>query len=75
MLPNIQSVVCYAWLKLENNYILGSMVIDQKYNSAYHRAITMKPIDVKSSIYIDFNGENDKESSKFEVGDHGRISK
>lgn len=75
MLPNVQSVVCYAWLKLENNYILGSMVIDQKYNCAYHRAITMKPIDVKSSIDIDFNGENDKESSKFEVGDHGRISK
>ena len=35
----------------------------------------MKPVDVKSSIYIDFNEENNKESSKFKVGDHGRISK
>ena len=35
----------------------------------------MKPVDGKSSIYIDFNKENKKEEPKFKVGDHARISK
>ena len=35
----------------------------------------MKPVDVKPSIYIDFNKENNKEGPKFKVGDHVRISK
>ena len=33
----------------------------------------MKPADVKPSMYIDFNNENDKESPKFKVGDNIRI--
>ena len=35
----------------------------------------MKPIDLKSNTYIDFNKENNEEDPKFEVGDHVRISK
>ena len=35
----------------------------------------MKPIDLKSNAYIDFNKENNEEDPKFEVGDHVRISK
>ena len=35
----------------------------------------MKPADVKSSTYINFNKENNKEDPKFEVGDPVRISK
>ena len=32
-------------------------------NNAYHRTIEMKPVNVKSSTYIDFNAENnDKET-------------
>ena len=46
---------------------------DNKYNNTYHRAIKMKPVDVKSSI--DFNKENNKEGPKFKVGDNVRISK
>ena len=49
--------------------------IVNKYNHAYHRTIKMKPTDVKSSMYIDFNKENNKESPKFKVGEHVRISK
>ena len=40
----------------------------------YHRTVKMKPVDVKSSTYIDFNKEHSKESPKFKVGDHVRIS-
>ena len=35
----------------------------------------MKPLDVNSSKYIDFNKENIKEDSKFEFRDQLRISK
>ena len=35
----------------------------------------MKYANVKSSAYIDFNKENNKEDPKFEVGDHVRICK
>ena len=40
-----------------------------------HRTIKMKLIDVKPSIYIDFNKENNKEGSEFTVGDYVRTSK
>ena len=46
-----------------------------KYNNTYHRTIKMKPADVKSSRYIDFNKENNKEGLKFNFVDHVRISK
>ena len=35
----------------------------------------MKPVDVKSSTYVDFNKENNMEDPKFKVGNHVRISK
>ena len=35
----------------------------------------MKPASVKSSTYVDFNIENDKEGPNFNTGDHVRISK
>ena len=35
----------------------------------------MKPLDVNSSKYIDFNKENIKEDSKFEFRNQLRISK
>ena len=49
--------------------------IVNKYNNIYHRTIKIKSFDVKSSSYIDFNKENDKESAKFKVRDNVRISK
>ena len=33
----------------------------------------MKPLDVRSSTYIYLNKENNKEGSKFKVGDNTRI--
>ena len=35
----------------------------------------MKPIDVKSSTYTDFDKINNEEDPKLNVGDHIRISK
>ena len=35
----------------------------------------MKPVDVKTSTYFNFDKENSKDDPKFEVGDLVRISK
>ena len=43
--------------------------IVNKYNKAYQRTINMKSVDVRPSIYIDFNKENNKEGPKFKPGE------
>ena len=45
-----------------------------KYNNTYHITIKMKPVDVKSSIYIDSSKENNNKDPKFKIDDI-RISK
>ena len=35
----------------------------------------MKPVDVKSTTYIEFGTENNYEDSKFKIGDHAKILK
>ena len=62
-------------LNIKNMYIGKLEKIVNKYNNTYHRTIKMKPVDVKPSIYIDFNKENNKEDPKFKIGDHLRTSK
>ena len=56
----------------KNVYINQLADIVNKYNNSYHSTIKMKSVDLKSSTYIDFNQENNKEDPKFEVGDHVR---
>ena len=48
--------------------------IVNKYNNTYRRTIKMEPVDVKPSMYIDFNNENNRKGPKFKVGDNLRIS-
>ena len=43
------------------------------YNNTYHSTFKMKPADIKSNTYIDFNVEKNDEDPKFEVDDHVRI--
>ena len=59
----------------KNVYIHKLYDIVNKYNNPHHSTIKMKPADVKSSTYIDFNKKNNNEDPKFKVGDHVRISK
>ena len=47
---------------------LGNKV--DNYNHTYHITITMKPADVKSRTYTDFDVENIDKDSKFEVADY-----
>ena len=79
-----QSVVAEIFIRtLKNNMTSRpkNVYIDtlddtvNKYNNTYHRTIKMKPVNVKSSIYADFNKESNKEGYKFKVHDNVRISK
>ena len=49
--------------------------IVNKYNNMYHNTIKMKPVTVKSSIYIDSSKEINDKNSQFKVEDIVRISK
>ena len=49
-------------------------IVDE-YNNTYHRNIKMKPIDVKSDSFSEYNEEFNEKNPKFNVGDHVRISK
>ena len=49
--------------------------IVNKHNNAIHTTIKMKPIDVTSDSYTEYNKDFNKKSSKFKVGDHVEISK
>ena len=46
-----------------------------KYNNTYHITIKRKLVDVKPSMCIDFNKENNKEGPKFKISDNVRIPK
>ena len=46
-----------------------------KYNNTVHRNIKMKPINVTSDFYAEYNKDFNKKDPKFKVGDHVRISK
>ena len=42
---------------------------------AVHRTIKMKPIDVTSDSYAEYNGDSNEKDPKCKVGDRVRISK
>ena len=48
--------------------------IVNKCNNTVHRTIKMKPIDVTSDSYAEYNEDCNKKDPKFKVGDHVRIS-
>ena len=61
--------------KFKSIYInkLGDVV--NKYINTHYSTIKMKHVDIKSSIYIDFDKKNNKEGPKFKVGDNVRTLK
>ena len=48
--------------------------IVNKYNNTVHRTIKMKPIDVTSDSYAEYNEDSNKNGCKFKVGDRVKIS-
>ena len=49
--------------------------IVDKYNNTYHNTIKMKPTNVKSDSYAEYNVDSNDKDPKFQVGDHVRILK
>ena len=49
--------------------------IVSEYNNTDHKTIKMKPIDVKSDYFAEYNEESNEKDPKFKVNDHVRISK
>ena len=49
--------------------------IVNKYNNTVHRSIKMKPIDVTSDSYAEYNEDSNEKDPKFKVADCVRISK
>ena len=60
---------------ISNVYVDKLDDIVNKYNNTYHSTIKMKPVDVKSSTYIDSSKEINDEDPKLKIGDIVRISK
>ena len=59
----------------KNVYIDKLDDIVNKCNNAYDSTIKMKPVDVKSNIYINTSKEINDKDPKFKIGDIVRISK
>ena len=49
--------------------------IVNKYNNTVHRTIKMKPIDVTSDSYAEYNEDSNEKDPKSKVHNHVRISK
>ena len=49
--------------------------IVNKNNNTVHRTIKMKPINVTSDFYAEYNEDSNEKDPKFRVGDRVRISK
>ena len=49
-------------------------IIDE-YKNTYYRTIKIKPIDVKSDSFGEYNEESNEKDPKFKTGDRVRISK
>ena len=49
--------------------------IVNKYNKAFHRTIKVRPIDVTSDSYAEYNEGSNEKDPKFKVGDRVKISK
>ena len=63
------------WLKENNIKIYSVNDIVSKYNNTYHTNIKMKPIDVNSNSYAEYNVDSNKKNPKFKIGDDVKISK
>ena len=60
---------------LKNVYFDALDDIAKKYNNKVHRTIKMKPIDVTSDSYAEYNVYSNEKDPKFKVCGHVRISK
>ena len=57
----LRSKLTNKWLQHQKNaYVEKLTGISNEHNIMYHRTIKMKPVDLKSSAYVDFDIENNE---------------
>ena len=65
----------YKFISIWLHYLKMSILINcLEFCNKDNNTVKIKPIDVKSSTYIDFDKENNDWDPKFNVVDHVRIS-
>ena len=79
-----KSVVAERFIRTLNNHMTAvsnnvySDVLNDiadRYNNTYHRTIKMKPTDVKSNCYAEYDVDFNEKDPKFKLGDRVRMSK
>ena len=53
--------------------VMFQMILLIKYNKTFHKAIKIKPTDVKRDSYSDQNVDSNEKDPKFNIGDHVRL--
>ena len=53
--------------------VMFQMILLVKYNKTFHKAIKIKPTDVKRDSYSDQNVDSNEKDPKFKIGDHVRL--
>ena len=59
----------------KNVYFDVLVNIVDKYNNMHHNIVKMKPINVKSNSYAEYNVDSNDKDPKFNKGDRVRVSK
>ena len=72
----LKSKICKYMTSISKNVYIDKLDdIVNEYNNTYHGTIKMKPVDVTSGNYVEYNVNSNDKDPKFQVGDHVRISK
>ena len=73
---NLKSKICKCMTSISKNVDIDKIDdIVNKFNNTYHATINMKPVDIKSNIYIDSSKQINNKNAKFKIDDTVRISK
>ena len=59
----------------KNVYFDVLVNIVDKYNNMHHNIVKMKPINVKSNSYAEYNVDSNDKDPKFNKADRARVSK
>ena len=76
IIRTLKNKICKYMTSISKNvYIHKLDDIVNKYSNTYQSTIKMKPVDVKSSTYVNSSKEINNKNRKFKVGNNVRISK
>ena len=71
----LKNNICKHMTAVSKNVYFVLDNIANEYNNTVHRTMKIKPIDVTSDSYAEYNEDSNVRKPKFKVGDRVRISK